>query len=699
MLIGFIKRLFGVAVRPKESHRSIHQEVLLPDRQFRSDKPRTSDFYFETMAQMQQAISKHEYGRAAQLAREDGQYIAGFVRKCREEFGSFNISSIPALEQGGTMLALRGDESGLAEMQRLVTSIPELQPWASVVEQHLQDLRLFRSIVQVVEKNPRCLQTDVKELVGAPDGQHLATLIAYLEKAGILSRIKDGRTYRLVLTVSADAPKAPLRRPVVSHRNDHKSPPLREIDTTSLSYVPLPRAPMRWEEAQASRERGKVPEAEDLFEIRDTDWSLTSVDKISPAERPDTAFRRMYSVESGLVMIDDLGKAEGFGPIAASAIRYDRFGRLVARTGFAHGVYRLGVHLLGRGLIAMSADCVVHAYDDHLRPLFETSLIDSPEILALRKRFDIPDDQLRNHVRSIALSRDNGRYLFTAVDEAWCVDSSGAGLWGARLPMKDGWKQVASPSGRFGTSTEIERALKLMNLSLPIKPDEVKARYRELAMRWHPDRNLGDPTADERMKSLNAAAEVLTGVEQSALPRYTGATFVKEMDRKEFVAAGIKFSTSIVIQGSELYAADWIYAASFGARSDAVYLAGYAGRIVVVDENGEGVRVYDIGSVPERIMDTGDYLYILTATRLYVLRGDSLHGLIDTFDSGNLVIAQSGFGLLENKRVRWFRKDGTYLGSVVSRDPIRRVYWSSGGMVVETRQRRAIIRGVAAWWE
>src|SRR5208282_2586021 len=117
------------------------------------------------------------------------------------------------------------------------------------------------------------------------------------------------------------------------------------------------------------------------------------------------------------------------------------------------------------------------------------------------------------------------------------------------------------------------------------------------------------------------------------------------MGRREFVAAGIKFSTSMVIQGSELYAADWIYAASFAARSDAVYLAGYAGRIVVLDENGEGVRMYDIGSVPERIMDTGEYLYILTGTRLYVLRGDSLHGLIDTLEAGNLVIAQSGFGL------------------------------------------------------
>ena len=105
--------------------------------------------------------------------------------------------------------------------------------------------------------------------------------------------------------------------------------------------------------------------------------------------------------------------------------------------------------------------------------------------------------------------------------------------------------------------------------------------------------------------------------------------------------------------------------------------------VVVVDENGEGLRVYDIGSVPQRIIDTGEYVYILTATRLYVLRADSLHALIDTLDGGNLVVAKSGFGLLEKKRLRWFNKEGGLLGSILSKDPIRRVYCSAEGMVVE----------------
>ena len=80
-------------------------------------------------------------------------------------------------------------------------------------------------------------------------------------------------------------------------------------------------------------------------------------------------------------MIDDLAKAEGLGHIEGSALRYDQSGNVAAKVGMQHGTYRVGVHPLGRGLIAMSRDCVVHAYDDHLTLILETALSEAPEIL------------------------------------------------------------------------------------------------------------------------------------------------------------------------------------------------------------------------------------------------------------------------------------------------------------------------------
>ena len=583
-------------------------------------------------------------------------------------------------------------------MREIVASTVELEPWAENVERHQHDLRLFKMILDVVTTHPNCLQTEVKGLVGEQDVRRVANLIAYLERAGRIIRIRKGRTYKLVLAGSPIAPKLPPKRIVGSHRTDRKSPKLQEIDLSALNYVPLPRAPLQWEEALTARERAKVLEPGDHFEIRDTDWRIESIENIPLAERPDPAFRQIHPSDSGLLMIDDLAKAEGLGHIEAAALRYDRAGNLAAKAGLQHGTYRVGVHPLGRGFIAMSGDSVIHAYDDLLALILETTLADAPETLTLRRRFDISDDKLKNHIRCVALSREADLYLFTAVDEAWCVDIGGKGLWGAKLPLKEGWTRVATPSRDFQTRGEVERALDVMGLSLPIVPDEVKRRYRALAKQWHPDVNPGEDQSKEKMKALNLATESLTGIETGSLPRYMGATFIQGGNLTEFEVGGLKVTMSMGMMAGEIHASDWIYAACFAAKVDSVYLAGYSGRVVQVDEYGKGVRAYDIGSVPRRIVDTGNHLYLLTDTRPYILRDDALHALIDTFEAADLVVAQTGFGLLGKKSLRWFREDGHYLGSVVSKDPIRRVYSSDNRMIVEARQRRVAIRGVPAFW-
>ncbi|MCB9740924.1 MAG: J domain-containing protein [Deltaproteobacteria bacterium] len=44
--------------------------------------------------------------------------------------------------------------------------------------------------------------------------------------------------------------------------------------------------------------------------------------------------------------------------------------------------------------------------------------------------------------------------------------------------------------------------------------DEVKKAYRKLAMQYHPDRNQGDPSAEERFKEVSEAYAVLSDVEK-----------------------------------------------------------------------------------------------------------------------------------------------------------------------------------------
>ena len=695
----FLRQLFGSDTRGDTSTKE--QSKPTGEHTARSSGQRISDQYFDTMLQMRAAISKNDFEEAARLIRLNLQYIPGWVKETFREYGAFEIPSIPALQQGGRILALVGDDKGLNQMREIVTSSGELDAWTENIEEHQRDRHLFRAILEAIGQNPNCLQTEVKELIGEQDGRRVATLISYLERAGKLVRNRKGRTYELAIGASQSepAPSQPNKRAIGSHRTDRCPPDLREIDIASLSYVPLPRAPLKWEETEKDHERAKVPDPEGYFEIQDSDWRVESIESIPLAERPDPAFRQIYPSGSGLLMVDDLGKAEGLGCVGAAALRYDRTGNLVAKVGLQHGTYRIGVHPLGHGMIAMSRDCVIHAYDNRLSLMLETAMTGAPEILALRKRFDISEDKLKNHIRCVALSAEARSYLFTAVDEAWCIGMDGKALWGAKLPVKEGWTRVANPASNFRTSAEVEHALEVMGLSLPIDPDKVKHRYRSLAKEWHPDLNPNMDQAEEKMKELNLAAEALTGIEASSLPRYAGAAFSREGSSMEFEIDGHKVEMTMSFTAGEINVSDWIYAACFAAKSDSVYLAGYSGRVVHVDQYGRGVRAYDIGSVPRRIIDTGDYLYFLTDTRLYVLRGDALVALIDTFEAGDLIVAQAGFGLLQKKHLRWYREDGQCQGSVVSKDPIRRVYSADNRMIVETRQRRAVMSGVPAFWE
>jgi DnaJ domain len=127
-----------------------------------------------------------------------------------------------------------------------------------------------------------------------------------------------------------------------------------------------------------------------------------------------------------------------------------------------------------------------------------------------------------------------------------------------------------------------------MNLSLPLRADQVKRRYRELAMQWHPDRNHGQLQAHAQMTALNSAAELLTGIDLGTVPRASETTIVRESEPPWLDVGGLKVRLSVNF--GELFASDWIYAASFAAHSNSVYLASYSGRVVVLDENGEGLR-------------------------------------------------------------------------------------------------------------
>ena len=56
---------------------------------------------------------------------------------------------------------------------------------------------------------------------------------------------------------------------------------------------------------------------------------------------------------------------------------------------------------------------------------------------------------------------------------------------------------------------ELRAALDLLDLGWPVDSQALKARYKELAKRYHPDTNHGDRSAEERLKDINRAYSLL----------------------------------------------------------------------------------------------------------------------------------------------------------------------------------------------
>src|SRR5712691_4944298 len=59
---------------------------------------------------------------------------------------------------------------------------------------------------------------------------------------------------------------------------------------------------------------------------------------------------------------------------------------------------------------------------------------------------------------------------------------------------------------------------------------ELKAAFRKLAMKWHPDRNPGDASSEQRFKEINEAYEILKDADKrAAYDRFGHAAFEQGM--------------------------------------------------------------------------------------------------------------------------------------------------------------------------
>lgn len=66
-------------------------------------------------------------------------------------------------------------------------------------------------------------------------------------------------------------------------------------------------------------------------------------------------------------------------------------------------------------------------------------------------------------------------------------------------------------NGRPQRGSDPDKALRVMDLEWPLTKEALKARYKELVKRYHPDLNPGDKAAEDKFKAVNQAYRTLLG--------------------------------------------------------------------------------------------------------------------------------------------------------------------------------------------
>jgi hypothetical protein len=738
-MFEFLRRLLGGSVRSATSA-AIQVPAAEPVRRMpekQQDRPKVADpsrpkdkalsgraavdEYFKLSGVIESAKARGDYQKAVRASRNSFPLMPAVVAQMKKEFGAFDIATSHAIHTGGTLMAVMEDAEGISELRQTLDKTVDLHKWLESADQAESDLRLVKAVLAVVTANPGVKQNELKRFVDG-DGRRLSTLVSWLDKGGRLHRVSRPPTYALFIDPpprdnqpqqSTCQISTSLHVPTTRKRSARSASHAAKLELNKLPYVRLPKAPPSWEEkAQPTYLAGRALISSDdengqaiqqRFAVSSTGWRVMEEQKLTPGERPNPAYRMMFPTGGSTVWLDRKGTREDFPEARSIVMTTGRDGRKIAEQALPFDVYRSDVNSDGSGMVFMSSDGLLHAYSDTLETMFVDQVSSLPEYEAQAKRFGISETQLKNHTRCVALSADRTRFLVTIVDEAWCYDvETGKPIWGLRFPSKEGWSEVATErSGRSGVSSEIYAALDLMELKLPVSPEEVTRQYKTLAKQWHPDKNQQLPEFTRKFQDLNAAMEMLTGMDLSRLSRSEIETSSYEQMLHRVTVPlnngqSLTFTISLQVGGS--FGTDWIYAANFAYEGCGSFLAGYSGRVVKVDPSGRPVRVYDVGTVPTQITETPSHLYILTPTRLYILQGDRLLALVDVFDQGRIVVTHNGFGLLQSKSFRWFSPDGRELGNVVTKDPIRRVFYGSHGLCVETRTHRAVIQGLQPWW-
>lgn len=407
-----------------------------------------------------------------------------------------------------------------------------------------------------------------------------------------------------------------------------------------------------------------VPD-KDIVVQRDDTWERPKGEKpLSWQERQLTS--------GGFVAVHRIYDEQASGYRSCNIRTYSSGGDIASEKNWPRSFYRLKVSGTGEHLIG---------YSDDLQ--MSLSIL-SGDILAQRSIARAADNN-KYHIRCVDLSDAAKRCLFTSATRAYLLDQMLRTLRVWIMPPPAGY-EVAR--GEDAGNDQIERALATLELTGHPTQQEIRAQFRRLVFRYHPDRNSANAAAQERTKEIIAAYKMVS--EEDIAAAIEGLEdkeyYYKILHETELEIGATGYSVKLTMSMSG--PGDWIYATHMTSRAERIYLGCYSGVIYCVDLDGKVLKVYQTDAPIGGIVERGRHLYIWTHTSLYVLEGDKVINHIDLRGGDLECFAEWGFILKNGSSLVLYAEDGTWLGDVRFQRETREVVPTATGFVAYTTKER-----------
>jgi hypothetical protein len=152
-----------------------------------------NDLYFYLLEQIQIAEKKGDIRQTMMHCLGSLGLIEPLIKYTKNELGSFYINKIPAIEKSLIYSAIYGNIGQIKNIEDIVNYFKDLHHYKELVTIAYIRKDLASKIYQYVKANPNCQQSELKKGIDFKDGRLISTTVHYMEKAGKLSKTKEGK--------------------------------------------------------------------------------------------------------------------------------------------------------------------------------------------------------------------------------------------------------------------------------------------------------------------------------------------------------------------------------------------------------------------------------------------------------------------------------------------------------------------------